>query len=178
MLNRIFRTRPEKQTARTVYDALLASARQAGFYADLGVPDTVEGRVEMVMLHTALVVRVLQTSETTAHRTLSQDLFDVMFDDFDSAMREMGVGDSGVGKKIRFLAEGFYGRAQAYSDAISAGDRPALENALARNLLAGAGDPAGISGLADYVEASVQSLAGQGPDPLASGEAPRFASLG
>lgn len=177
MLNRIFRTRPEKQAAKTLYDGILAASRNTRLYSELGVPDTIEGRVESVMLHTALVIRELQASGDEYARTVSQDVFDAMFDDFDSAMRELGVGDSGVGKKIRFLAEGFYGRAQAYSDALEAKDSGALAAAISRNLLASETVGEGAVTLAHYAAASAQSLAGQGAKALGEGKAPVFAEL-
>lgn len=177
MLNRIFRTRPEKQAAKALYDGILAASRNAKLFAELGVPDTIEGRVESVMLHTALVIRELQASGDEYARTVSQEVFDAMFDDFDSAMRELGVGDSGVGKKIRFLAEGFYGRAQAYSDALEAEDSAGLAEAISRNLLASETVAKGAGALADYAVASAQSLAGQGAKALGEGTAPVFAQL-
>ena len=177
MLNRIFRTRPEKHAAKAIYDGILTSSRQAKLFTDHGVPDTIEGRVEAVMLHTALVIRQLQASGDEQAKAVSQEVFDAMFDDFDSAMRELGVGDSGVGKKIRFLAEGFYGRAQAYDDAISAEDAEALATALARNLLGASDITDEARALAAYAVRCAESLGAQGTEALSGGAKPVFAEL-
>lgn len=176
MLNRLFAKKPSRKTAKTLYAPIVEAARAPALYEQDGIPDTIEGRLESVMLHTALVIIVLRDGEPDELQlAVSQDLFDTMFDDFDAAMRELGVGDSGIGKKIRFMAEGFYGRAQAYSDALSDEDPQALVAVLARNLFADetAADRSGR--FADYVRRSHESLCTQGAAALANGERPAFA---
>ena len=96
MLNRLFRSKPEKRAGQALYAETLQASRRPEFFAQAGVPDTLEGRMEMVMLNTALVIRTLRLSEEDYPRAVSQALFDAMFDDFDASMRELGVGDSGV----------------------------------------------------------------------------------
>jgi len=177
MLSGLFKKRPEKLRARELYEGVLEAARQPGLYGADRVPDTLEGRFELVILHTSLVIRVLQASEDETHRALSQHLFDAMFDDFDAAMREMGVGDSGVGKKIRFMAEGFYGRASAYDEALKDEDPGELDAAIARNIFASEVPNTASSELSAYVRASVEKLDAQGALTLAETRAPDFARV-
>ena len=129
------------QPERSVYEAIVAAARHPVFYAEWGVADTLDGRFDMISLHTFLVLDRLKGAE----QTFRQELVDEFFRDMDRSLREMGVGDVSVGKKVRKMAEVFYGRVAAY-DAALAGQRDALEAALARNVFpdepAGAGAPA------------------------------------
>ena len=175
MLRRLFAPKPEKQTAQTLYRAIVDAARQPALYGEAGVADTLEGRFELVVLHTALVMLELRTSQDEKARNVSQALFDARFDDFDAAMRELGVGDSAVGKKIRFMAEGFYGRAQALQAALEAEDEGReLQQVLARNLLGLETPEARAERLALYVNSAAQALREQGAEPLVAGERPAF----
>jgi len=174
MLNRLFGKKPEKARAEALYRHLVTAARSPDLYARLGVPDTVEGRFEMIILHCALVVLQLQALESDDARKLSQALFDTMFDDFDAAMREMGVGDSGVGKKIRFMAEGFYGRAEALRLAAGDEDPAQLQTVLARNVYNADGEDARAPALALYVNSAIDRLDAQGGAALLDGGRPDF----
>lgn len=174
MLNGLFGRKPEKARADALYRHVVAAARSPHLYAELGVPDTVEGRFEMVILHVALVVLQLQALETEEGKALSQTLFDTMFDDFDAAMREMGVGDSGVGKKIRFMAEGFYGRAEALQKATATDGNDELQTVLARNVFNAEADDGRAPALALYVNSVLGGLQAQGGAALLKGEAPVF----
>lgn len=176
MLNRLFGKKPEKARAEALYRHVVAAARTPDLYAGLGVPDTVEGRFEMIILHCALVVLQLQALENEEARKLSQALFDAMFDDFDAAMREMGVGDSGVGKKIRFMAEGFYGRAEALRVAAGDEDPAQLQTVLARNVYNADGEDARAPALALYVNSAIDRLGAQGGAALLDGSRPDFAT--
>lgn len=184
MFARLFKKDPLKARAREVYDALVRAARKPGLYGETGAPDTVDGRFDMITAHAILLFRRLR-GEGEAAGELSQLVFDVMFDDFDAALREMGTGDLSVGKKIREMGEAFYGRAKAYEAALNAGDEAALAAILERNLFApeGEDDPAGPDGvepspaalrLARYYAAAAESLAGQSAPAIIEGEAPRF----
>ncbi len=124
----MFRRRPPPDRAREIYGNIVRQARDETFYRDLGVPDTVDGRFEMLALHVFLVLRRLKGDERTGQR-----LFNVMFDDMDANLREMGAGDMGVGKRVKAMVEAFYGRLAAY-DAALGGTDEALSVALARNL--------------------------------------------
>lgn len=128
-----FRPDPVKARARQLYEALLVEARKPALYGDLGAPDTLDGRFDMIVLHAALIMRRLR-EEGVEGQSLAQALFGRLFDDMDVALREMGIGDMSVGKKIKVMAEAFYGRAAAYDAALKAGDEAALADVLLRNL--------------------------------------------
>ena len=88
------------------------------FYRELGVPDTPEGRFEMVGLHVALLVRRLRAAGTPG-RALAQELFDVMFADMDESLRHLGIGELSIGKQIKRLAGHFYARLRALDHALA-----------------------------------------------------------
>ncbi len=166
---RFFGRRERDDVAYALYNALVAQARSPGLYVHAGVPDTVEGRYEMVMLHAFLLLRRLKAHGEPA-RELGQRVFDVLFDDMDQTLREMGVGDLSVGKKIKGLAAAFYGRIAAYDEGFAVADGSVLEQALRRNVFASAAPgPAEVAALADYVRSSDAALAGQGAEALMAG---------
>ena len=116
-----------------LYRAIVMQARQPAFYAACGVDDTPDGRWDLIVAHAVLVLRRLHRSPTET-RQLGQALFDLMFADMDQNLREMGVGDLAVGKRIKAMAKAFYGRLAAYDQALAEGDGEALRAALRRNL--------------------------------------------
>jgi cytochrome b pre-mRNA-processing protein 3 len=126
------RRRPEAKPARDLYAQAVAQARQPGFYTDLEVPDTLDGRFELVSLHVYLLLRRLRADHRRTAR-LAQALFDEMFEDMDGSVRELGAGDLGVGPRVKKMARNFYGRIKAY-DAGLDGARADLRQALRRNL--------------------------------------------
>jgi cytochrome b pre-mRNA-processing protein 3 len=128
VLRRLFERKPDPGQA--LYEAIVAAARQPRFYAEMGVPDTVDGRFDMIALHMFLVLDRLNDGSL---ETARQSLTDVFFRDMDRSLREMGVGDLSVGKKVRKMAEAFYGRLLAYKKAASEGEQ-SLASALARNI--------------------------------------------
>lgn len=149
ILNRLFGRHHRSRTPRALYETIVAQARQPEFYTHFHVPDTVEGRFELVVLHVVLALRRLRQDEGPSS-ALGEDLCAVMFSDFDHNLRELGVADLSVGKKVRKLAEAFYGRGKAL-DAALADEHPrvAATEVLARNIHFT--DKAGASELADYV---------------------------
>jgi len=116
-----------------LYGAAVAAARDPFFYTALGVPDTLDGRFDMVGLHSFLIIQRL-TREAAPGPALAQAVFDAMFGDMDINLREMGVGDLSVGRKVRVMWEAFHGRSVAYKAAMDAGDVIALDAALSRNV--------------------------------------------
>lgn len=160
--------------ARPLYEAACAQGRSPEFYSPGLVPDTVEGRFEAIMLHVYLLVRRLKAEPGAA--PVSQALFDVFFDDMDAALREIGVGDLVVGKKIKKMGEAFYGRAKAYEDALESGEPAQLRDAVRRNLLADAENPPepAVERFAQYIAAASEALAQQDLDSLLAGAAPAF----
>lgn len=137
MFKSLFRKDPSADAGDALHIAVVEQARQVEFYEGYGVPDTTEGRFEMVVLHAWLVLRRLKSEEAQGAKAVSQKLFDAIFADLDASLREMGVGDMIVGKKIRKLAENFYGRMGAYEEAIdetASTGQEQLAKALARNV--------------------------------------------
>jgi cytochrome b pre-mRNA-processing protein 3 len=163
MISRLFRRTPRNAIIASLYGMIVAQARMPTFYQIYGVPDTIDGRFEMVLLHAVLVLRHLEQGGPPG-RDLGQALFDWFCRDMDDSMREMGVGDLAVPRRMRRIGEAFYGRQAAYRAALAApnvaGDDP-LASALERNVFAGAAAGDGARRLASYVRAAVTRLAAQ-----------------
>lgn len=162
-----FRKDPQMDGARRLYVAVVGQARQPDFYTACGVPDTVTGRFDMIALHGFLVMNRLK--EDIATRPLAQALSDVVVDDMDRNLREMGTGDLSVGKKVKRIMEGYFGRLEGYEQAL-AGDDDGLTAALRRNLFAGASpSDAQLAALVRYVRREAAGLADQPIDRLEDG---------
>lgn len=180
MIFGLFRGGPSPGTV-ALYSAIVSEARQVVFYASYGVPDTATARFDMVVLHMALVVRRLEADAAvdapiagTGRRPVTararvQELVDHFFADMDRSLREMGVGDVAVPKRMKKLASAWNGRIRAYDTAILAGDAEALAAALARNVLADAKDRGGATALATHVLEAATGLAAQPLDRLLEG---------
>ncbi|HMR32474.1 MAG TPA: ubiquinol-cytochrome C chaperone family protein [Geminicoccaceae bacterium] len=138
--DRASQARARQAAAHALYGELVALARDPAYYTDGGVPDTNDGRLEMVGLHAALAMRRL-AREGRPGRDLAQALVELMFDDIDRNLRELGVSDLAVGKKVKGIAASFRGRTAALEAALAAGDRDALATMLARNLYLSGGTP-------------------------------------
>lgn len=149
------RTRPSEYA---LYGAIVAQARQPAFYAALSVPDTVDGRFDMMILHAVLVFRRLQGEGKEAAAT-SQAVFDLFFRDMDASLREMGISDNRVPKKVRKMAEAFYGRANAYGEALDACNAEDLAAAIGRNIFTDAPDADACNKLAIYMTNASRTLA-------------------
>jgi cytochrome b pre-mRNA-processing protein 3 len=166
MMLKFFRRNPLDDSVARLYGTIVAQARAAPFYRNYGVPDTVDGRFEMIVLHMVLVLRRLE-GEAAAGRALGQELFDCFCRDMDGSLREMGVGDLAVPAKMRKIGEAFFGRQAAYGKALGAPGLEPLTAALARNVFDAAdGSPGGASALAAYARAAAQRLAEQGEEAL------------
>lgn len=152
LLEKLFGRSPLKDQAHVLYVSAVRQARQESFYATCGVPDTIDGRFDLIVLHVFLLLRGLKKGGEAGQK-LGQAVLEVMFDDMDQNLREMGVGDLSVGKKVKAMARAFYGRAQAYGDALEPGAAAnALEEALDRNIYGReAPSPAQLQALAAYV---------------------------
>jgi len=153
-----FGKRPNQPVVDALYEAIVASARQPRFYSDWGVPDTPLGRFEMLSLHMFLFLERARASGP-ALAALAQEVTDEFFKDIDHSLRELGINDVSMPKRMKKLARMFYGRAEAYRAALVAGDGAALAAALARNVRP---DDAGWTGapmLAAYVERASHALA-------------------
>ena len=157
-----------RDAAHRLYASVVAQARQPAFYTSFGVADTVDGRFDMVALHAYLVLRRLKMRSEPAAKT-AQAVFDAMFADMDRNLRERGVGDLGVGRRVKTMARAFYGRIAAYDEGL-AGDDGMLVAALQRNLYRGSdGDPAGCAALASYVRRETAALEDQKLDDILAG---------
>ncbi|MEP9353414.1 ubiquinol-cytochrome C chaperone family protein [Xanthobacter sp. KR7-65] len=156
-----------RETIERLYGVIVAQSRRAEFYTDFAVPDTIEGRFEMVVLHTVLLCHRLKAGNVE-ERALSQEIFDAFAADMDRTLRELGVGDLTVPKKMKKIGEAFYGRAKAYDSALAADDRAELARALARNVLERP-DGEGGEDLAFYVRAATEHLAATPFETLARG---------
>jgi cytochrome b pre-mRNA-processing protein 3 len=168
-----FRRNSQARTIDALYGAIVAQARSVAFYADYRVPDTVEGRFDLIVLHLVLLLNRLGRSAEArlglGQALLGQELFDVFCRDLDANLREMGVGDLAVPKRMQAFAEAFYGRQAAYLAALQAADQRVFEKALARNIFP-AGNDAGAAQLAHYARAAVTSLDAQDDSALFRGE--------
>lgn len=151
-----------------LYEAIVAAARQPHFYSVWGVPDTPLGRYEMLSLHMFLILERARGRQGPL-ADVTQELTDEFFKDMDHSLRELGIGDISVPKRMKKLARMFYGRAEACREAVTAGDRTALAAALARNIQPQQGEWPHAASLAAYVfDASIR-LAGQGDEELLAG---------
>ncbi len=130
ILQSLFGRKPDAATR--LYGAIVVAARQEKFYSEMAVPDTLDGRFDMIVLHMFMVLDRLRGDNDK----FRQQLTDVFFNDLDRTLREMGVGDLSVSKKIRPMAEAFAGRIQAYAIAAAKGDAEILA-ALQRNVYSG-----------------------------------------
>ena len=155
-----------EDTAQSLYEAIVAAARRPFFYADWSVPDTLDGRFDMITLHLFLVLERLR-GEGTEVEEFRQRLTDTFFADMDRSLREMGVGDLSVGKKVRKMSEAFYGRVKAYAEALQQGS--GLAEALARNVYAGVAE-ADAARLADWVLKAREHLKAQPTQEIVGGK--------
>jgi cytochrome b pre-mRNA-processing protein 3 len=154
-----------------LYGAAVAAARDPFLYTAIHVPDTLDGRFDMIGLYTFLLIQRLKR-EPSPGPALAQAVFDAMFSDMDINLREMGVGDLSVGRKVRVMWEAFHGRAAAYAAAMTGSDLAALDAALERNVWRGK-PPSNdaIEALRRLVLAQEAHLLSQNPGSLARGTA-------
>jgi cytochrome b pre-mRNA-processing protein 3 len=169
MILRRFRPRSHEATIRDLYGTIVAQARSAAFYSAYGVPDTVQGRFDLIVLHLVLLLSRFDR-DGGAKRGIGQELFDVFCRDLDDNLREMGVGDLAVPKQMRRFGEAFYGRQAAYLAAFAAAGDQELEKALARNIFQGAGIDSKAARLAHYARAALRQFEAQEESALLRGE--------
>lgn len=167
-----------RQQALLIYKELHEQARNEWFFTALRVPDTLEGRFEVLVLHVFLWINRMQQDPDyeTAYRPVTENLLEILFDDLDSALREMGVGDTGVPRRIKAMGEALYGRIEAYEKALES--KEAVHEAIQRNVYGGQGDSHDVNRLqlylghiADYLDSCSTGLLAQGTLELPSPEA-------
>lgn len=169
MILRLLGRNPRREAIGTLFSRVAGASRSPALYLSLGVPDTLEGRFESLSLHVMLVLRALRALPPPADE-VARDLSDALFRDLDGALREMGVGDTSVPKRMKSLAAAFYGRAKAYDAPLDAADPDALARSLARNVLA---REAPAEGLARYALDADRALRAQDLQSLLR-DGPRF----
>jgi len=169
LLDRLFRPRPTKAVGEVLYRRVVDQSRKPAFYADLGVPDTVEGRFELYTLHLVLMIERLRGHGEQAAET-SQALFDTYVKSLDHTLREMGVGDLAVGKKMRKLGEALFGRARSYEAAFHALPATELLEALLIRTIYAETDAADAARMTAYVLDQRAALAAQPLDRLLAGD--------
>jgi len=157
----------QDRNIHALYGAIVAQARLPAFYTAYGVSDTVEGRFDLIVLHLVLILDRLDD----AAAPIGQQLFDVFCCDLDHNLREMGVGDLAVPRKMRGFGEAFYGRQAAYRAALAADDGEELEKAFARNIFGVSGVDHGAVRLARYARALTAWLDTESEDALVTGKA-------
>jgi cytochrome b pre-mRNA-processing protein 3 len=168
MIFRLFRKNPHEELVARIHDKIVAQSRLPAFFLPpYGVADTFEGRFELLTLNAGVVLRRLNVPPEPGPE-IAQALANAIFTRFDDALREIGVSDVGVPKKMKKLAGAFMGRGAAYAQAMEQGET-ALAAALARNILAGAGDGAAF---ARYAIEAQKQLAATPLDAFLRGEAP------
>jgi cytochrome b pre-mRNA-processing protein 3 len=148
-----------------LYQACVTAARQPVFYARYGVPDTIDGRFDLLLLHITLVMLRL------GNITTKQKLFNLMFADMDRSLREMGVGDMSIGKKMKPMLAGFYGRTGAYHNALQQPDVAKLIAAVSRNLYNDAsGNAPHAPAIAQYMRDAAATLQNQSEAAIMQGQ--------
>jgi len=168
MLERWRRGHPHGRHADALYASAVRQARLPVFYAAMGVPDTVDGRFEMIAVHVFLLLHRLRRGDEACRET-AQALFDAMFEDMDRSLRELGAGDLGVGRRVKTMAKAFYGRIAAYEQGLAGGEG-ALEEAVGRNIFRGTeGAAPAADRLAAYIRHQAAVIARQPVSKLAGG---------
>jgi len=160
MILRPFRRSLKADSIASLYGAIVAQARLPAFYVAFGVPDTLEGRFDLLVLHLVLVLRRLSRAGDRG-REFGQQLFDAFCRDLDGNLREMGVGDLTVPKRMQRFGEAFYGRQAAYLAALEAENPADFENTVSRNILQLEGVDRRAIDLARYARAAVRQLDAQ-----------------
>jgi cytochrome b pre-mRNA-processing protein 3 len=174
-LKQFFSSSNMQMQAYEAYTAIVGQARNPVFYQQWQVEDSLDGRFDCIVLHLCLVLQRLEQEDATAEmRSFVQYMSEAFFADMDRSLREMGASDTGVGHKVKKMAQAFYGRKKAYGDAM--GDETALREALLRNVYRDKAVPAEcVASLAAYMGHNATLLQEQGADALIVGKI-RFSS--
>ena len=165
----LFKASPSQNTvAMELYSSVVAQARQPYFYTHLAVPDTPDGRYDMIMIHAFLLLHRLKRDLPNT-KEISQALFDIMFEDMDKSLREMGAGDVGIGRRIKEMAKAFYGRIAAYDEGLNRDD-DRLNVALQRNVYRQSSvKNEQISALGSYIRREAVNLSDQPTEAILGG---------
>jgi cytochrome b pre-mRNA-processing protein 3 len=164
ILKQLFKGREKRE--KRLYGAIVAAARHVRFYEKMGVPDTIEGRFEMIVLHLFLVLNRLKGEGVEG---LRQRLTDEFFSDMDRSLRELGVSDVTVGKKVRKIAESYYGRVIAYDKALLA-NADILQETIGRNIYPDGAPEGSANAMTDYFSNTVKQLGAIPLEKITQGE--------
>ncbi|MBL4616412.1 MAG: hypothetical protein JKY46_01840 [Robiginitomaculum sp.] len=167
ILSFLFAGRKRRKLGEEFFSLVREASRNPDFFGQGKVPDNVDGRFDVLVLHSFLLMRSLRNSSSDAR--LDQLVFDAMFRDLDTAVRELGTSDTRVGKKIKAMAVAYYGRVKHYHDALAKNDLQLLQQALQRNIFGDEIDPEQIGfcqQLASWFIASEKSLGAQSPEQV------------
>lgn len=160
---------PNRIVVDRLYGQIVAAARQPVFYSDWEAPDTPLGRFEMISLMLFLTLRRLR-GEKGAAAEIAQEMVDTFFKELDHSIRELGIGDMGVPKRMKKLAKMFYGRAGSYGQALDDADEDALAAALNRNIQPTVTPWPGARPLARYTVVAAASLDSQPLQDILAGD--------
>lgn len=168
-LKKIFSPAPFIDEAHATYVTLVAQARKPWFYGQQAIADTVDGRFDVIVLHLFLVIHRLRGEHSQDAAHFARALSEVFFSDMDRNIREMGSTDTGVGKRIKNMAQAFYGRLSAYENGMLSSD--ALCAAIKANLYRGndAASKEQLAALEAYVRRNRDHLAAQPLTELLAG---------
>lgn len=169
-LSKLFKTNQLRESAHVLYGEIMGQSRRPEFYLNAAVPDSLDGRFDLLVVHAFLVMRRLKHDGGDQGRRLSQLIYDVMFADLDRMWREQGIGDIGVGHRVNRMSKAFLGRIVAYETALEGGAADALADALRRNLY-GTGNPddQAVMQMVDYLQCADAALAGQAVETFIAG---------
>ena len=165
----LFRRKQHERAGFALYNAAVAVAREPWFYTALGVPDTLDGRFDLVGIHAFLIIDRLHAAAEPGP-AVAQAVFDAMFADMDFNLREMGVGDMSVGKRVKEMWEAFHGRARVYEAKLAADDSAGLAEALSRNVWRGKAPLGAPEQLAAHMRRVRAMLADTPVEPFIAGE--------
>jgi len=169
ILKRLFRKNPYKEAIESLYVEIMAQVRKPVFYVRFGIADTLDGRFEVLILHVFLVVHRLRGE--SGREEITRQLPEKMLHEIDLALRETGVSDMGVPRRVKTMAKAFLGRATAYEDAMQKPDAERLVAALARNVFSDKDkDMHKVSGLAKYMRAANEHLNALRTDDICAGK--------
>ena len=164
----LFGRKRHERAGFQLYTEAVRAARDPYYYSELGVPDTLDGRFDMIGLFVVLLIDRLRAAPKPG-AALAQAVFDAMFMDMDQALRELGVSDMAVGKRVKAMWEALHGRAEAYAPALAAQDQAALAAALARNVWRGAAPDGSAQALASIAAGEYRRLADEPAERLLAG---------
>lgn len=166
----LFRKDPLKEAGYRIYKVAGEHSRAPGFYSELEVKDDFDGRFDLLVIHVHLLIRRLRALSSGA-KDAQQRLFDIFIGDLDQGLRLSGVGDIGIGHRVKKMTHAYYGRAVAYDEALDAGDVSGLEGAVRRNLYRERDVPeALVSAVAAYMMAQDRRLASLDDEAVLAGE--------